>query len=478
MKTENLTLLSQPKHYSNLRNNRQRLLSNENSVVSKSVNKTTVGMNPNGRLSFKRAPIVVPVAKTLGEKLAISKPFNWFLDKLADNTLVAEAIIALGLTGIFRPLSIYAIPTKDPIEKKKNNYQVGQSIATGLLGLGTTLLVSEPIKKGVQAIIKNPEKYIMPSEQSLAKMTQNKQEVVKNAAKQTIEVIKKYDKVFKEVTNRIHQPIFLPLRAMLTIAIIKPILNALGLVKPSKNDQIVNTPKVDYSFMSFKGDEPKTFKNIARIGSNKTSNNPSFKGANSVITEGLAKGIGKIVKTKPYTNFINWFGKNYAQNDAFFPHVIATESLWLSGFYMYNTGKSKKIEKDQKLAMILNQGITATGCAIGAYKLDGVIKKKLANYRDTTYSRMHPVELDLKNRYQALLKKYGNNPAAKKRIENSIFTENARNATKKLDSRFFGLRMLGPIVIFTTIYRFVGPVFVTPVANWLSEKFQPHKKAA
>ncbi len=482
MKTENLVISSQPKHYSTLKSRKQRSMSTlnlvNNSVVNKSVNNATAGINPSGRLSFKRAPIVVPVAKTFGEKMALNKTFNWFLDKLADNTLVAEAIIALGLTGVFRPLSIYAIPTKDPIEKKKNNYQVGQSIATGLLGLGTTLLVSEPIKKGVQAIIKNPEKYIMPNDQSLAKMSQNKQEVVKKAAEQTIGVIKKYDKVFKEVTNRIHQPIFLPLRAMLTIAIIKPILNALGLVKPSKNEQNVASAKVDYSFMSFKGDEPKTFKNIARIDSNKSSNNPSFKGANAVVTEGLAKGISKIVKTKPYTNFINWFGKNYAENDAFFPHVIATESLWLSGFYMYNTGKSKKIEKDQKLAMILNQGITAIGCAVGAYKLDGVIKKKLANYRDTTYSKMHPIEVDLKKRYSALLEKYKDNPAQLERIEKSAFTENARKATKKLDSRFFGLRMLGPIVIFTTIYRFIGPVFVTPVANWLSEKIQPHKKAA
>ena len=265
---------------------------------------------------------------------------------------------------------------------------------------------------------------------------------------------------------------------MLTIAIIKPILNSLGLVKPAKNMPKSNTSTTDYSFMSFKGDESKTFKNIANIERHKFTKNPSFKGANTVATEGLAKGISKIVKTKPYTNFINWFGNKFGKNDAFFPHVIATESLWLSGFYMYNTGKSKKIEKDQKLAMILNQGITAVLCAFGAYKLDGVIKKKLSNYRDTTYSRMHPVEVDLKKRYEALVEKYKNNPKQLERIEKSAFTENARKAVKKLDARFFGLRMFGPIVIFTTIYRFVGPVFVTPLANWLSEKIQPHKKTA
>ena len=68
MKTENLVFLSQPKHYSNLTSNRQRTMSNlniaDNNVVNRSANKTTAGINPSGRLSFKRAQIVAPVAKT------------------------------------------------------------------------------------------------------------------------------------------------------------------------------------------------------------------------------------------------------------------------------------------------------------------------------------------------------------------------------------------------------------------------------
>ena len=83
MKTENLALLSQPKHHLNLRNKRQRSVSPinyvDNTVVGKSMNKTTAGLNPSGRLSFKRAPIVVPVAKTIGEKIAVNKYFNKFV---------------------------------------------------------------------------------------------------------------------------------------------------------------------------------------------------------------------------------------------------------------------------------------------------------------------------------------------------------------------------------------------------------------
>ena len=108
MKTENLAYHNHYQHY----------LANNNN--NRSANKTTAGLNPSGRLSFKANPL--PVAKTMGEKLARNKMFNKFLDILADNSLMADALIALGLTTIARPASIYVIPTKDPVEKRKNNY--------------------------------------------------------------------------------------------------------------------------------------------------------------------------------------------------------------------------------------------------------------------------------------------------------------------------------------------------------------------
>ena len=109
---------------------------------------------------------------------------------------------------------------------------------------------------------------------------------------------------------------------------------------------------------------------------------------------------------------------------------------------MQQTAKSKTIEKDQKLPMILNQGITAVLCTIGAYKLDGVINKKLDKYKDV-YKRMNP------------------------QLEEKV-----------MNRRLTGIRLLGPIVIFTTIYRFVGPVIVTPIANKISEWLEPQKKSA
>ena len=400
MKTENLVYNIHQKHYLTKNNN------------NRNANQTTAGVNPSGRLSFKANPM--PIAKTFGEKMAVNKYFNKFLDILADNSLIADALIALGLTTIARPASIYVIPAKDEQEKKKNNYQVAHSIATGVLGLATTIAVAEPIKRGVKKLMKNPEKYM------------------KNDAS----YIKNNERVFKETAGRLHQPIFLPLRAALTIMIVKPILESLGLSKDGHATiSAQDKAKMDFSFMSFKGlNEKKTFNRFTNINSSaqKNNKNVAFKGAGSAVTEGIAKGVGKIADTKGFRKFIEWF----KEKNQWFPHLIAAESLWLSGFYMQQTAKSKKIEKDQKLPMILNQGITAVLCTIGAYKLDGVINKKLDK-------RMNP------------------------QLEEKV-----------MNRRLTGIRLLGPIVIFTTIYRFVGPVLVTPIANKISEMIEPHNKKA
>jgi hypothetical protein len=406
MKTENLVYNIHQKHYLTKNNN------------NRNANQTTAGVNPSGRLSFKANPM--PIAKTFGEKMAVNKYFNKFLDILADNSLIADALIALGLTTIARPASIYVIPAKDEQEKKKNNYQVAHSIATGVLGLATTIAVAEPIKRGVKKLMKNPEKYM------------------KNDAS----YIKNNERVFKETAGRLHQPIFLPLRAALTIMIVKPILESLGLSKDGHATiSAQDKAKMDFSFMSFKGlNEKKTFNRFTNINASaqKNNKNVAFKGAGSAVTEGIAKGVGKIADTKGFRKFIEWF----KEKNQWFPHLIAAESLWLSGFYMQQTAKSKKIEKDQKLPMILNQGITAVLCTIGAYKLDGVINKKLDKYKDV-YKRMNP------------------------QLEEKV-----------MNRRLTGIRLLGPIVIFTTIYRFVGPVLVTPIANKISEMIEPHNKKA
>lgn len=405
--------------------------------LNTSVNKTTAGANPSGRLSFKGREVVITktaeeLKKTFAGKLAMNKGFNWFLDSIANNTLVAEALFALGLTTILRPAAIYAIPARNEEEKKKNKYQVAHSVATGLLGLGLTFAVAEPLKRGVKKIIKNPNKYLTKNGNYLNP---------------------KNERLFKETATRLHQPFFLPIRAMLTIMMISPLLKTIfGIEKnPQKNVTPEEKAKIDYALMNFKGDDKKAFQNFAGMTGatvalktaaeaakgNNAKAVPSFKGIKpgAAVTDGIATGVGKIVDTKGFRGFMEWLGKK----EKWFPHLIAAESLWLSAFYMQQTAASKKIEKDQKPAMILNQGITALLCTAGAYVIDGKVNKML-------------------EKFKAVYKKV--NPGLEQKV---------------LDRKMTAIKLLGPIVIFTTIYRFIGPVLITPVANWISEKI-PTKK--
>ncbi len=91
---------------------------------------------------------------------------------------------------------------------------------------------------------------------------------------------------------------------------------------------------------------------------------------------------------------------------------------------------------------------------------------------------MNPELVRKSNIAKYLEKRYANNPQKMAELlQNPKFVE-LQKAAQNLDNKMIGIRLLGPIVIFTTIYRYVGPVIVTPIANWLSEKIQPHKKAA
>lgn len=56
---------------------------------------------------------------------------------------------------------------------------------------------------------------------------------------------------------------------------------------------------------------------------------------------------------------------------------------------MQQTAASKRIEKDQKPAMIINQGITALACTAGAYMIDGKVNNMLDKFKGV-YKRVNP----------------------------------------------------------------------------------------
>lgn len=100
--------------------------------------------------------------------------------------------------------------------------------------------------------------------------------------------------------------------------------------------------------------------------------------AYDAFTDVIAHTEGKLAGTSVMKKFINFMkDKNYQQ------HIVAAVGLVLSGFYMADTARSKNIEEDQKLPLILNQGVVSVASTIGGYTLDNYLTKKLNNFTET-----------------------------------------------------------------------------------------------
>lgn len=148
-----------------------------------------------------------------------NKVFQKAMTVMNQNQLLADAGIALLYTCCLRPLSIAALPTKDNNEKEKNKYQIGHSISTGIIGFATAFVLQTPIKHAIDKVTtavtsKNAQKYISKEAEALFR-------------KENIEKI-------RMVMERSHQPITLPLKALLTIFLVPKILKLFGLTKKPK----------------------------------------------------------------------------------------------------------------------------------------------------------------------------------------------------------------------------------------------------
>ena len=243
---------------------------------------TTIKMkNSDGRVSFKGK---------------LPTPFIHKFAKLAaDNPLVAEALFALTITCGARPLTIMAT-ANTPEEKEKCTYQAAKSVSTGVVGLGMSAIVGSLISPAAKEAQKRkafeiPDEILTPAKQNVEKgvkqlkvaadyleknsksiplvehirsiikddkidldtlrkggkdaekvlvssietATQNSKAVklIKEALKNQ-RILDNYESTAKNIIDKFFQPVFMPVRATITIALVPVILGALGIKKGNK----------------------------------------------------------------------------------------------------------------------------------------------------------------------------------------------------------------------------------------------------
>ena len=262
---------------------------------------------------------------------------------------------------------------------------------------------------------------------------------------------------------------------------------------------------------------------------NRVNSSPSFGGKKEIVpalvSDGLSKFYGGVAKTKGFNKFIDWFSKSPRT----FTHLLVAESCLLSGFYMINTLRSKKIEKEQKPQMVINDAMVLGISTAGAYLVEDKVSDKIKQWSEKYFTKHKDFYTELgseaaKKSKEALLDKVGVEKTddiitsisdhvkntkwpktfdiAQEKLDEVItnvktaLTENASNTAKakevvsekieevyktiaakaEAEKTWGGINKLKVLVVFGIIYRYSGPVVVTPIANKISSKFFEGKK--
>lgn len=85
-----------------------------------------------------------------------------FLNLATGSPAVFSALFAVGLTCFLRPAAIMALPA-DKKNKDDKKYAAGHSIASGIIGYIMSLILFDPIAKGIQKVANDPDKFAKKS---------------------------------------------------------------------------------------------------------------------------------------------------------------------------------------------------------------------------------------------------------------------------------------------------------------------------
>ncbi len=267
---------------------------------------TTIKNNSDGRVSFKGGVPFLHSAANFASR----------------NPLVAEAIFAIAVTGILRPVTIMATAHNEE-DKSKCSYQAVKSISSGLVGLGTTALIGTPIseatkkakemgafemppemkeqslnviKKGVDILKEKSQEIPEIAGVSLEALTEGgkinldvfkkmgrkaertfKKQISKYLPEKSQEVINaikeqhtlnNYKNAAKNVSDKLFQPVFMPIRAKITIALVPIILGALGLKKASSMKE---NPYKNMNLNIIKHNNQEIFKTFTGVNGNENN---------------------------------------------------------------------------------------------------------------------------------------------------------------------------------------------------------------
>lgn len=160
----------------------------------------------------------------------------------------------------------------------------------------------------------------------------------------------------------------------------------------------------------------------------------------------------KIAETnKNITDKSNIIKELKARPKRLFSHLIVLGSALMSGFYVSKTLNNDKLDSKKKKTLAINQTAVFALSTVMAYTFDDMISKKTEAIK-AKFKKINEAAIDIK-----------------------CTAEEKSLASKKIDIHLKGIEAAKKILIFTTMYRFIAPVIVTPLANAIGNRLNEKK---
>lgn len=172
-----------------------------------------------------------------------------------------------------------------------------------------------------------------------------------------------------------------------------------------------------------------------------------------------------------------------------FQYCLTTGAVITSGMYMQQTYTNKKLEKDRRNTLVVNQGLTLALSTAGSFLLDKYVKNWWENVTarfaghllddDKFHEQFVSEKKKIMEKNKTLAKDAKEKlPNLDKAIRaNAKFKAMSDADAKTLMSKVKGMGVLRSMIVFGFVYRFFVPVAVTKPTNKLCEMYLEKKKA-
>ena len=235
-----------------------------------------------------------------------------------------------------------------------------------------------------------------------------------------------------------------------------------------------------------------------RYTGNSYNTQPSFKGIEIPTTSkvlapfhrlmnSITSWISRNYTDKLYTSKIaEYLAKKTDKLGSVVDHMQVMGSIIISGMYMTETLRNKQLDEDRRRTLAINQGLTFAVSTIGSYVIDDMLdskweklttkyaSKELGDDKLAEKIAKYNQELEATFNAEQLKGIKAKNTKFKPATVLKYVEDNIPNTS--LEKRLRGMNVLKKLVVFGTVYRFLAPVLVTPIANNLGERYIKKKQ--